>query len=483
MRIKTHFFTILSLLLASASIAQNNTSSPYSIRAYGELESFNNAFTKSLGGATNGIRSPRCISLGNPASLGAINMVLLDFGFRADGNKVYSESAVKTKYNGNFNYFSLTFPMYRKSIIKKDTTVKNKTTKLYKEYRTVWAGSFGITPYSSINASYSKIKDTTYGQINNLYSSIGGLSRFFFINSVNLTKNFSLGLNTSYIFGQSRSYSGFYVADSGITRATIDEKNTRMSGFKFDFGLQGQLHDTLTRMDSVMENNVMVLKKKRYPIRVVYGATLNNNAQLNYTVFRQILNKSNYYTVAGVDTVLLEENKTGKTSLPLGYSAGLSITYNNLWMITADYRSERWGDMKRGLFTDSFTNSSQFNIGLAYRPDANVDMFKRREKNRRYKANLEYRVGFRTLNTGYNFKDNAGIISPLKEYGISFGIGIPKTRMDYDQKQVVVKSMINITGEYIHRGTTTNGMIAEDMFRLTVGFTLADIWFVKRKYN
>ena len=483
MRIKTHFFTILSLLLTTALTAQNNTSSPYSSRAYGEMEAFNNAFARSLGGATNGIRSPRCISLGNPASLGAVNMVLLDIGFRADGSQVYSETAVKTKYNGNFNYFSLTFPTYRKSVIKKDTSVKTKTTKLYKEYRTVWASSFGITPYSSISSAYSKIKDTLYGQIGNYYSNIGGLSRVYFINSVNITKNFSVGLNTSYIFGQTRSYAGFYIADSGVTRATIDEKNTRMSGFKFDFGLQGQMHDTITRYDSAMENNTMVLKKKCFPIRFVYGATLNNNAQLNYTVFRQILNKSNYYTVAGVDTVLLEENKRGKTSLPLGYSAGFSLTYNNLWMLTGDYRSERWGEMKKGLYTDSFTNSSQFNIGLAYRPDANVDMFKRREKNRRYKANLEYRLGFRSLTTGYNFKDNTGKISPLKEYGISFGIGIPKTKMDYDQKQVVVKSMINITGEYIHRGNTSNGMIAEDMFRLTIGFTLADIWFVKRKYN
>ena len=481
MRIKTLFFLIL--LSVSAISAQNNTSSPYSIRGYGELESFNTAFSRSMGGASNGLRSPRAISYSNPASIGAVNMVLLDFGFRADGSKVYSETAVKTKYNGNFNYFSLSFPMYRKSVIKKDTTVRSKTTRLYKEYRTVWAGAFGITPYSSINAAYSKIKDTTYGQIGNYYSSIGGLSRLFFINSVNITRNFSVGVNTSYIFGQSRSYAGYFLSDSGVTRATINEKNTRMSGFKFDFGLQGQMHDTITRMDSVLENNVMVLKKKRIPIRFVYGATLNNNAQLNYTIFRQILNKSNYYTVAGVDTVLLEENKKGKTSLPLGYSAGFSITYNNLWMLSADYRTERWGELSKGLFTDSFTNSSQFNVGLAYRPDANVDMFKRREKNRRYKANLEYRVGFRSLNTGYNFKDNSGKISPLKEYGISFGIGIPKTRMDYDQKQVVVKSLINITGEYIHRGTTTNGMIAEDMFRLTVGFTLADIWFVKRKYN
>lgn len=482
---RTKIIFILSLLLFSvySSDAQNNTSSPYSIRAYGEIENFSTAYSRSLGGSINGIRSPRCVSFSNPASLGAISNVLLDFGFRLDYSKVYSETAINNGYNGNFNYFSLSFPVYRKPVIKKDTSVKQKTTRLYTEYQTIWSTSFGITPYSSINASYSKLYDTTYGKIGNYYSRSGGLSRAFFMNSVNVTKNLTLGLNTEFIFGQSKSNEGYFLFDSGVTRATTHETNARMNGFKFNFGIQGVRNsDTISRVDSILDNGRMIQRIRKYPIRFVYGGTINNAAQLNYTVFRQVLNKSNYFLSSAIDTVLLEENKKGKTGLPLGYSLGFGVTFNNLYMITADYRSETWGDIKSTLFSDSFTNSSQISIGFAYRPDMDVEMLKRKENNKGLKANLEYRLGFRMLNTGYNFKDNKGIISPLKEYGISFGIGIPKTRVEWDTKQVVLKSMFNLTGEYIFRGSIENGMPAERLYRLTLGFTLSDIWFKQRKF-
>ncbi len=467
--------------------AQNNTSSPYSIRGYGEMEGFNNAFCRALGGASNGIRTEHYFSFSNPASLGATKLVLLDFGFRVDYSHVYSDSASKTRYNGNINYFSLSFPVYRKPIIKKDTSssaIKSKTTKLYTEYRSIWNAAFGFMPYSSINSTYSKLKDTSYGLIGNYYSRTGGLTRLFFMNSVNINPNITVGLNTSFIFGQTRAYDGYYLFDTGVARATIHENNISMRGFKFDFGIQAERNkDTIYVRDSIVVNGQKVLQVKKQPIRFVFGATLDNGAQLNYSIYRQILNKSNYYITAPVDTVLLQENKKGKTSIPLGYSAGFSVTYNNNWMLTADYRAEQWGTMKKTLFTDSFSNSSQISIGLAYRPDYSASNFKKTEGNKRFMPTIEYRFGFRSRNTGYNFLDNAGNIQPLKEYGFSFGLGIPKLRTEWDTKYFQVKSMFNITAEYIKRGNLQNGMIAENMFRVTLGFTLPDVWFRKRKFE
>ncbi len=482
MKIKHYLFLLITTIFVLELNAQNNTSSPYSIRGFGEIEEFQSAYTRSLGGATNGIRSQRCLSFSNPASYGALTMMMLDFGFRGDYSKVYSETAAKTKYNGNFNYISIAFPMYRKPIVKKDTSVKTKETKLYREYKTIWAGGFGLSPYSNISASFTKDIDTSYGQIINSYSRTGGLTRVYFTNAVNLSNNLSLGLNTSYIFGQSRSLDGYFLSDSFVSRATIQENNIRYNGFKFEFGVQAQRNkDTIIVTDSIVENNVKVLRVRRMPLRFVFGATVNNNAQLDYSIYRKITNKSSFNPYAAVDTVLLQENKTGKTNMPFGYSAGLSLTYNNTWMLAVDYKTDQWGTMKNSLFTDTFSNSSQWNFGLAFRPDANVEMFRTKDKNK-FSANLEYRLGFRMLNTGYLFKDNKGQINPLKEYGISFGIGIPKTRLEYDSKRMIIKSMVNITGEYIHRGNTNNGMIAENLYRLTIGFTLADIWFKQRKF-
>jgi hypothetical protein len=46
-----------------------------------------------------------------------------------------------------------------------------------------------------------------------------------------------------------------------------------------------------------------------------------------------------------------------------------------------------------------------------------------------------------------------------------------------------MKSMINESAEYIKRGQGTNGLIAEDLYWLTIGFNLSDNWFNRRKFN
>jgi hypothetical protein len=489
MKIKSIPFILLfvSLCVQDASFAQNNTSSPYSSRGYGEIEPFVNVFSRGMGGVSNGIRTNRTISLSNPASLGALNQVSLDFAFRGDYGEVYNQSAKKTSYNGNFNYFSLGFPVYRKPEVKTDTSKRAEQNKLYKEYHTIWSSAIGLTPYSNVNASYFKTLDTSYGTVANYYLKTGGLNKVFFMNAVNLTRHFSIGLNTSFIFGQVRSNEAFFIQDSGITRATYNDRNAQISGFHFDLGIQGDRNkDTIVWYDSATVNNKRVLRKRTFPVRFVYGATFSNRNSLNYNIYRLSMNKSNYYTSAPIDTVVNENNVRGKTFMPMSFSAGFSVTFNNKWMIAADYRSDRWADVGNSqLLSDSFSNSSQINIGFAYRPDLNVDQMdvRRISGKRRIRPNLEYRLGARLLNTGYLFKDNVGVISPLKEYGISFGIGIPKLRDDYNGKKVLVKSMFNITGEYIHRGTTNNGMIAENLYRLTIGFTLSDIWFKQRKFN
>lgn len=480
MKNKQYVLIAFVFAFVNLAMAQNNTSSPYSTRGFGEPEPFINAFSRSLGGSINGIRTARTLSLSNPASLGAIRQVSLDFGFRADYYKIYNSNAAKTGYNGNFNYFGLAFPVYKKLIIRDTSTQKNEN-KLYREYKILWAMAFGLTPYTNINVSYYNIVDTTYGQIGNYYSKRGGLNRFYIMNAVNLKPNLSIGLNSSFLFGQTQSTEAFYLFDTGVSRSTFHERNTQLTGFRFDLGLQGERNrDTIIRRDSVEEGGKKILKIYRYPVRFVYGGAVSNNSSIRFDEFRQVLNRSNYFTNAARDTILSENNIRGKTNFPMSFSLGMSITFNKLWMISADYKSDLWSKQDRSLFVnDSFTNSSQISIGFAFRPDMDIEFSQSIKK----VAKLEYRLGFRMLNTGYLFKDNIGNISPLKEYGISFGIGIPKSRTDNDGiSKIILKSLFNITGEYIRRGNTNNGLIAENIFRLTIGFTLTDSWFKQRKF-
>ncbi len=490
-------FTLLSP--AIAAFTQSNTHSPYSVRGIGELELFNTAYNRALGGVSNGIRSTRFVSLSNAASLGGLTQVVFDFGFHAEAGKSSTANANRTYYNGNFSYVVLGFPVWKKEVFMKDTSKNKNTAKtknaLIKTYKTKWASAMGLTPYSNIGSSYFKTVDTTYGQLINFYAKSGGLSRFFIMNAFNINKNVSIGLNASYIFGQIRNNQVFFVQDSGVSRALYDETLYHLNGFKFDFGLQSQHHDTMLRRDSVITKRDTItdangkkkvhitraLVIKKIPIKFIFGGTLTNNSRMSYNLSRLALNKSNYYSFGSIDTVINEISTSGKTYLPTEYSAGFSVTYNNRWLFAMDYSSRLWATQKKPLFNDIFTNSSQLSLGLAYKPDIDlVNMDKKTGD--RYKANIEYRFGFRSHNTGYNFKDNMGVISPLKEYGISFGIGIPKLRRD-PYTRLVLKSMINLTTEYVHRGTTKNGMVEEHLLKLTIGVTLGDIWFTKRQIN
>lgn len=482
-----HKKSVLLLLIFSFAIfihAQNNTHSPYSARGFGELESFNTAYNKSLGGVSNGIRSSRFISLSNPASLGGLGMVTFDFGFKAESGVSSTTTAKKSYFNGNFNYIVLGFPVWQKEILKDTGSKKGSTAgknNLIKVYKTLWCSSIGLTPYSNLGSSYYKLTDTSYGQIANFYSKTGGLSRLFLMNAVNVSKNISLGINASYVFGQLRNNQAYFIQDSGVSRALYDESIHHLKGFSFDLGFQSHHRDTMVIRDSIIENNKKILRIRRMPLKFIFGATLTNQSQLNYTLSRLAVNKSNYYTFGTIDTLVNENNVKGKTYLPQGFSAGFSVTYNNLWLLAFDYSGAMWGSVKQTLFTDKFTNRSQFSVGLAYRPDLEP-INKIPTGKKRGQPNIEYRLGFRSLNTGYNFKDNSGVISPLKEFGISFGVGIPKSRTLLYPRQLI-KSMVNLTAEYVHRGTTKNGMVEEHLLSLTIGITLGDVWFTKRKFN
>jgi hypothetical protein len=68
----------------------------------------------------------------------------------------------------------------------------------------------------------------------------------------------------------------------------------------------------------------------------------------------------------------------------------------------------------------------------------------------------------------------------VKQYGISFGIGIPLLNS-------LSFSLLNIGLEAGKRGSIENGWIEETYFKLNLGLTIAphrnDLWFIKRKYD
>lgn len=81
---------------------------------------------------------------------------------------------------------------------------------------------------------------------------------------------------------------------------------------------------------------------------------------------------------------------------------------------------------------------------------------------------MTYRVGARFENTGLVLNNQT-----IEDFGMTFGLGFPVGGL----------SKINIGVELGQLGTLDDGLVKENYANIMLGFSLSDIWFIKRKYD
>ncbi|MDX1938563.1 MAG: hypothetical protein SFU21_15695, partial [Flavihumibacter sp.] len=64
------------------------------------------------------------------------------------------------------------------------------------------------------------------------------------------------------------------------------------------------------------------------------------------------------------------------------------------------------------------------------------------------------------------------------QYNITAGVGLPMRKNPYTNQF----TYINLSFEYGSRGNK-NTPLRENIFRVGLGLTLSDLWFIKRKYE
>ena len=87
---------------------------------------------------------------------------------------------------------------------------------------------------------------------------------------------------------------------------------------------------------------------------------------------------------------------------------------------------------------------------------------------------MVYRAGF---NIG---PDYIRVGKKLPQLGLTFGLGLPVA--NYDRLSPGRVTLINLAFEYGKRGNNDN-LLRESLFRFSMGFSLSDFWFIKRKYD
>ena len=140
-----------------------------------------------------------------------------------------------------------------------------------------------------------------------------------------------------------------------------------------------------------------------------------------------------------------------------------SVSYDDHsdWLVGVDFTYAWWSQYKEyGETYDYFRNTFRVAAGMELKPNYQSASAMRR---------VAYRIGgrYETYYADFGQRNLFG-------YAVNLGVGIPVRRS---------RSMINVGLEYGHVGRLKVGQIAENYFKIGVGFSSVETWFVKRKYD
>lgn len=420
---------LCALILTSALFAQSNGSnSPYSRYGFGTLNDGGGGFNKGMAGLSIGMRNGRDLNTANPASYSAIDSLafIFDTGFSIQNGNFKSETASTNARNTSFDYLSAGFRLAPRLGM-----------------------SLGLLPYSSIG--YTVNHNQTVSNENLIqtetYTGNGGLHEVYIGLGWAPVKRISLGANVGYLWGNLEHKGSIAFSETGANSSLLFyESDVRT--YKVDFGLQYE--------QPLGKNNSLTLG-------LTYGLGHNIKSDAHY--YRQTLSNN---TVSAGDSLTCSE----AYQLPHTFGAGLVWTHKDNLRIGADYSYQQWADVKAPYFDGKdyvsrpglFTDRHKITVGGEYIPNLNGT---------KWRHYIRYRAGF-SYTSPYTLVD--GRDGP-RNYSVSLGVGLPI--INYLNKG----SVINISAQYDRVQPQMAGMITENYFRLCIGLTFNEQWFMKWKVN
>ena len=437
---------------------QAQINSPFSRYGLGnEVFNSQNASSQAMGGFTTAYTSSmngnygQSINFNNPASYGGIYMTTFDLGLNINSN-TFKDDSLSARQKSNYmspNYLAIGVPI-------------NKAKKI--------GMAFGLRQLTQINYSLNKIATIPSGDsIINNYKGDGGLNQVF-LGVGKSWKHISLGFNTGYNFGRKKietRKSFLFNPDSTYFYQSLSSSTTLFGGIFFNAGIQGEYS-----IKTISHKNTT--DKTEYTIG--FGATASLDQSMSGK--RDVLRSTGVFTLTAdnpLDTASIESNKSGIINLPAMYSAGIAFhkkqvsirgTYDQ-WVVGVEFSQAAWKDSYKFYGQkDVLSNSWMLRVGAQFCPNPN--------NYESYWSTVTYRAGF------FNGKDYANIDNKgLKVSGVTLGMGLPiRKYRSYDYQF----TLINLALQAGQRGSSVNNY-TESFIQFTLGYSLSDIWFNKRKYD
>ena len=414
---------VLLLSMSPAVWAQTILNSPYSYLGMGEIQGSENATQMMMGGIgvsnSNGIYT----NMVNPALLARNRWTNLEVGVNTEYKSLQDYRQQQKVFGGNYQSLNLTLPISSR-----------------------WTMAIGIRPHSAVEyetRSYRRLNLLGVDSLIYSYKGNGGVSKVSISNGVRIYKEFYVGLQMDYLFGQvNRNVATQNMSDGQYYKVQLEDL-TSYSDFQFKAGFAYRAN----------------LKSDLF---LNLGATLDLNSTLNANVVKRFATMDlSGLTVINADT--LEKSTAFIQQIPVAKRFGLSLEKAAKWMVGVDYTYTDWSKVSNNLGRSATLPAShKVSIGGEFTPDI--------ESVSKYFKRTTYRLGASYEKTPYDFLGNGNY---AVDKNLSFGVAFPLRNL----------SFLNVAYQVGRRGLITENGLEEQYHRLTLGLTFSDLWFQKQKIN
>lgn len=426
-------------VLAIKSYAQDGTASPYSFYGIGSLKFKGTVENRSMGGMSIYTDSIH-LNLRNPAAYGIENLAVYGrenrpVTFSVAGShsrlKLKSDSGEDKLKSSTFDYLSMGIPLGRLGI------------------------GFGLIPYTSVG--YKLETRNSDSSLNERFRGEGGVNRTYLSAGYYINKNFSVGVDVNYNFGNIKNSTivfDYDPEDGTVLQYQSQETNrSDLSGISLNFGLT---YKAMISDDLELQSGFTFTPETRLKSR--------NERSFGSILFNPATNIE--FPVDTIDADLAAQGlDETEFILPSKFSLGAGIGQPKIWFVGAEYTFQNTKNFKNELYGDTgvdYSNSSTVALGGFIIPEYNSFSS--------YLSRVVYRAGLRFESSGLNINNTS-----IDEFGMSFGLGLPVGNDFF--------SNANIGFEYGKRGTTNNNLIQENFFNFSLSLSLNDRWFQKKRYD
>jgi hypothetical protein len=401
--------------------------SPFSRYGIGDLQSQSFARYKAMGDASVAAINDNMFTVANPASYAPVHSFSFEAGVNGSLNWLRADTQSYKYSDASIPYLSLALPS--------TDTSRN------------WGFSLGLLPFSRTGYNLRSTFDTPIRNVQ-LINAVGQTSRFFIGTGFQLLRNFYIGANASYIFGNTNIIHSVNFPDSSDVNGAQQIAHINVSDFLFDagaiytakfaksrslnFGISASLPRNLkSRMSSSL--NELTTRQSGF----IFQDSVFNGDDIHFT---------NY--------------------MPLVINGGINYNYSDTWHVYADFKYSGWSHIP------GVSNIYSMSVGFEYMPGSDITASKLSS----YLGRVHYRAGFH-YQTGFYSSD----FSIPQQWFASVGLGLPASKYTPNESN---SSFVDLAIQYGRRSANLPSSIRQDCLMLTLGIHLFEpYWFQRPKID